>query len=64
MNVKTASNTYDVQVYDGGTKVLESLNIPAATNGISPTHISFQSWNNGAATFYIDNVYLPTSPYN
>jgi uncharacterized repeat protein (TIGR02543 family) len=64
ITVKVASNLYDVQVYDGSTLVLEKLNIPAATSGISPTHICFESWNDGAATFYVDNVFAPAELAN
>jgi hypothetical protein len=59
ITVKVASNTYDVEVYDGATLVLSSLNIAAATGSIPITHISFQTWNDGAATFYVDNVLAP-----
>jgi hypothetical protein len=59
ITVKVASNNYDVQVYDGATPILTVNNIAAATSNISPRYISFQTWNDGAATFYVDNVHSP-----
>jgi hypothetical protein len=50
------TDTYDIYV-DG---VLSESNIPARTLKDNVTHISFAQWNDGAGTFYIDNVYSPT----
>jgi predicted glutamine amidotransferase len=54
------TDTYDLNVTQNGDQVLYVPNIPAATAKTSVTHVSFSTWNDGAATFYVDNVYSPS----
>ncbi len=52
------TDTYDVYLND----VLVGSGITARTNKTNVTHITFAQWNDGAGTFYIDNVMEVTGP--
>jgi cysteine-rich repeat protein len=59
VDVNVITDTYDVYVYSDGSLIYSKANIAAATAKTSIQYISFASWNDGAGTFYIDNVYSP-----
>ncbi len=52
------TDTYDVYLDN----VLVGSGVTARTNKTNVTHISFAQWNDGAGTFYIDNVGEPSGP--
>jgi hypothetical protein len=49
------AGTYDVYV-DG---ILQKAGVSSRNAKTSVTHISFAQWNDGAGTFYVDNVFSP-----
>jgi uncharacterized repeat protein (TIGR02543 family) len=53
--VNVPGGTYDVYV-DG---ILQKAGVSSRNAKTSVTHISFAQWNDGAGTFYVDNVYSP-----
>jgi len=58
VDLNLGSDTYDVYV-DGVKKAtVTSRNVKT-----SVTHISFAQWNDGAGTFYVDNVHSPAAPF-
>jgi len=55
LTVQTKKESYQVSVKGGAPRALEAF----APKGKTPkklTHLSFASWNDGAGTFYVDNV--------
>jgi hypothetical protein len=54
------TDKYDVYLDN----ILVGSGISARTNKTSVTHISFAQWNDGAGTFYIDNVMETVAPVN
>jgi hypothetical protein len=53
--VNVPGGTYDVYV-DG---ILQKAGVSSRIAKTSVTHISFAQWNDGAGTFYVDNVFSP-----
>ncbi len=57
VDVDVAAKTYTVRVGDGPvSRPLAAFAAARATPPGAITHLSFASWNDGAGTFYVDNV--------
>ncbi|MGV8141237.1 MAG: MopE-related protein, partial [Candidatus Woesearchaeota archaeon] len=54
VDLNLTSDTYDVYVND-----VFAATVTSRIAKTQVTHISFAQWNDGAGTFYIDNVYSP-----
>ena len=57
VNVDVPGGTYTVQVDDGAVSApLQALDNKKQDPPAEITHVTFASWNDGAGTFYVDNV--------
>jgi len=57
VDLDIAAGTYTVQIDDGpASRPLQAFKAKGNPRPDAITHVSFASWNDGAGTFYVDNV--------